>query len=131
MFRRSGQWFQALSFGLLSITLATSASAQYTFNPLNADEQPGIRYFGSAKDEHGLMMAGVVITLDSPKLEYVLITDPQGRFHMMLDLSATADVVSASCSKPGFQVVRVTKRNGIGPRPSVQVDCVMRPVTPG
>jgi hypothetical protein len=105
--------------------------AQYKFNPMNADEQPGIRYFGSAKDEHGLLVPDVVITLETPKMEYVVFTDPQGRFHMVLDLSATADVVSASCAKPGFQLVRVTKRNGIGPRPSVQVDCVLRQVAAG
>jgi hypothetical protein len=111
---------------------AKVATAQYQFNPNNADEQmPGIRYFGSAKDEHGSLVPGVVVRLDTPKLEYVLFTDAQGRFHMMLDVSVTADVVSASCSKPGFQLVRVTKRNGIGPRPSVQVDCVMRRAAAG
>ena len=107
----------------------TRAYAQYSFNPLNADEQvPGIRYFGSAKDENGLMLTGVVVRLDSPRLEYVLFTDATGHFHKILDMSITSEVVSASCSKPGFQSVRVMKRKGAGPKPSVQVDCVMRRV---
>jgi hypothetical protein len=103
------------------------ASAQYVFNPANADEQtPGIRYFGSAKDDNGSMLPGVVIRLDTPAVQYVLFTDEQGRFRKKLPVDALPEAVTATCAKPGFQLVRVTKRPGQGPRPSVQIDCLLR-----
>jgi hypothetical protein len=113
--------------GMAAMATTLGASAQYVFNPANADEQtPGIRYFGSAKDDNGSMLPGVVIRLNTPNIEYVLFTDEQGRFRKKLPVDAVPSAVSATCAKPGFELVRVTKRPGEGPRPSVQIDCLLR-----
>jgi len=124
-----GGFLRAPLLGIAAMLAMPSASAQYVFNPANADEKtPGIRYFGSAKDDNGSMLSGVVIRLNTPNVDYVLFTDDQGRFRKKLPVDAIPDEVSATCAKPGFQTVRVTKRAGQGPRPSVQVDCLLHAI---
>jgi hypothetical protein len=52
------------AFGVLC-----AAHAQYLFDPSNADEQaPGIRYFGSAKDDKGILIPGVTVSGVKPVL---------------------------------------------------------------
>ena len=118
----------ALLGGVAALTLVSSAWAQYMFNPANADEQGNaIRYFGSAEDDNGALLGGVTILLDTTELAYTAITDEQGRFHVLLPLAGWGvDRVSPTCFKAGFEAVRVTKRPGMGPRPTVQIDCVLR-----
>ncbi len=109
------------------------ALAQYAYDPSNPDEQgPGIRYFGSAKDEKGSLLQGVTVLIDSDETAYVFVTDDQGRFRGKVPLNMVAGKITAECSKPGFQVVRVTKRAGpTAPNPTVQVDCVLRAASAG
>ena len=89
---------------------------------------PGIRYFGAAKDENGALLPDVTITLSTQQADYILITDQLGRYHVKLPVQAVAGTVAAKCSKAGFTQVRVSKRTGpTGPKPTVQVDCVLAP----
>ena len=106
--------------------MGSLASAQYTFDPASADEQtPGTRYFGSAKDDNGALLAGVTVEIDTPESKLVVITDAQGRFRVKIRLDTEA--LSLKCYKAGFELVRVIKRPGTGvPKPTVQVDCVLR-----
>jgi hypothetical protein len=115
-----------------ALTLCAPAVAQYVFDPDAADEQPGIRYFGSAKDERGALLPRVTIRIDSSKTDFVVVTNEQGRFSANLPLELTPDKITATCSRAGFELVRLTKRNGpIGPRLTVQIDCVLRPAKSG
>ncbi len=125
--------WQLAASALLATLLLSSASAQYNYDPGNADEQvPGIRYFGSAKDDQGSLLSGVSILIDSPQAAFVFITDDQGRFHGNLPLDLGPDKVAPKCFKAGFQLVRMNKRPGPqGPKPTVQVDCVLRPASSG
>lgn len=119
----------AIGGGLLAIA---PVHAQYNYDPAAADEQlPGIRYFGSAKDERGSLLPGVSILIDSPQAAFVFVTDDLGRFHGNLPLDLGADKVAPKCFKVGFELIRVNKRPGPqGPKPTVQVDCVLRPASP-
>lgn len=116
------------SIGLFALALGATASAQYSFDPSAADEQgPAIRYFGSAKDDRGILLPGVSIQIDGPDSVYVFVTDEQGRFRANLPLETVAEKVSVKCFKAGLQLVRVMKRPGPkAPRPTVQVDCILR-----
>ena len=90
----------------------SSASAQYVFDPNNADEQSGgIKYFGSAKDDHGVLLPGVTILIGR---ELTLVTDEQGRYRGSVDPMYTPDETTIGCSKPGYRFVRMTKRPGPG-----------------
>ena len=111
---------------LLALGTIAPAMAQYAHDPSNADEQgPGIRYFGSAKDEKGSLLAGVTVLIEKAETTFVYVTDEQGRFRGTLPLNMAANV-TAACSKPGFQTVRVVKRPGPpAPKQTVQVDCVL------
>jgi hypothetical protein len=116
----------------LVCTLLTASSApvsaQYRFNPANKDEQTaGIRYFGSVKDENGVVISDATITIEADRVSFVIVTDELGRFHDTLALDMTANKVKVGCFKAGYKSIRLTKRAGvIGPRPTVQVDCVLQ-----
>jgi hypothetical protein len=114
--------------GSFALALGATASAQYSFDPSADHEQgPAIRYFGSAKDDRGILLPGVSIQIDSPDAVYVFVTDEQGRFRANLPLETVPEKVSVKCFKTGLQLVRVMKRPGPkAPRPTVQVDCILR-----
>jgi hypothetical protein len=103
--------------------------AQYSYDPSAADElgRPGNLYFGAAKEIRGGYVAGVTIVLETDQTNFVLITTAQGRFRAKLPLDTLPQNVKPSCSKPGYLVLRVSKRlpPGRGKSP-VQVDCLLR-----
>jgi hypothetical protein len=117
-----------LALALLG-TASGPAPAQYSYDPSAADElgKPGNLYFGAAKDESGAYVSAVTITLETNQTNFVLVTDAQGRFRAKLPLGTLPAHVTPTCSKPGYLVLRVTKRPGPkgGPTP-VQVDCLLR-----
>ena len=114
---------------LLALAAAVPAVAQYAYDPSAADEleKPGNLYFGSARDEAGTRIPDVTIILETSQTNFTLVTDEQGSFRAKLPLDVLPDGVRASCSRPGYVVVRVTKRLGLkkGKSP-VQVDCLLR-----
>jgi hypothetical protein len=115
--------------GLLSLAPATWA--QYEYDPSAADEQaPGIRYFGTVKDDRGSLIPGAIVALDSDRFNLVFLTDELGRFHANLPLGTTPEKVTPGCSKPGYSLIRVTKRPGpAGVKPTVQIVCILRVAT--
>jgi hypothetical protein len=121
-------WFFQAAFAQ---AVMSCAHAQYSFDPSNPDEQtPGIRYFGSAKDEKGVLIPGVtVLIVIGGRSSFVFVTDDQGRFRGTVPLTlpdSAPDTVAAKCSKTGYQFVKAIKRPGMGaPKPYVQVDCVL------
>lgn len=119
--------------GLIALSLTSPASSQYSYDPSAADEQvPAVRYFGSAKDDKGVLLPGVSIQLNSLEAVYVFVTDEQGRFRANLPLKTLTQKVAAKCYGVGFQFVRVSKRPGPrGPRPTVQLDCILRRTASG
>jgi hypothetical protein len=116
--------------GLVLCGVASSpATAQYAYDPTAADElgKPGNLYFGSARDERGRYVPDVTITLETHQTNFVLVTDDKGRFRAKLPLATLAANVKPTCSKPGYLVLRVTKRPGPKGAPTpVQVDCLLR-----
>jgi len=123
-----------LVLGTLASSLAP-AWAQYTYNPNNADEKtPGVRYFGSAKDERGALLAGVVVIVRTSLGNYTLLTDETGHFHVKVpfNLIPSGELVFTTCYKAGYELVRLTKRPGIpGQNPAEQIDCVLRRAASG
>ena len=115
----------ALALCLLAL-LTAPALAQYVFDPSNADEQgPGIKYFGSAKDDRGALLPGVTITIAGA---FTLVTDAQGRYRGLVDDIYQGDKTPIGCSKPGYSFVRMDRRAGPagGARQTYQADCVLR-----
>jgi hypothetical protein len=118
----------AAGVGLASLMPLSSASAQYSFNPNNADENgPGIKYFGSAKDDQGALLPGVTMVIAHA---YTLVTDDQGRYRGNIDEMYTVENTPVGCSKPGYEFVRVVKRNGPtnGAKKTIQADCVLHKI---
>ena len=118
----------AAGIGLASLMPLSSASAQYSFNPNNADENgPGIKYFGSAKDDQGALLPGVTMVIAHA---YTLVTDEQGRYRWNIDEMYTIENTPVGCSKPGYEFVRVVKRPGPtnGTKQTIQADCVLHKI---
>lgn len=110
---------------LAGLALVSSASAQYSFDPSNADEQGGgIKYFGSAKDERGALLPSVTVKIANA---FMFVTDEQGRYRGSVDDNYTPDETTVVCSKPGYQFVRVVKRPGPAgaARQTVEADCLL------
>ena len=126
--RHALQWFLKAAVAQVVISCAY---AQYSYDPSNPDEQtPGIRYFGSAKDERGVPITGVtVLIVIEGRSSFVFVTDDAGRFRGTLPQTfadSAPDKVSAKCQKPGYRFVKVNKRPGVGaPKPYMQLDCVL------
>jgi hypothetical protein len=118
---------QRLLWQVLPLMGFGSVEAQYTFDPAAHDEERGIHYFGSARDSNGALLRGVIVSIDSDRDSYVLVTDEVGRFKVILPLGTVPEATTVKCSKAGYYFVRVTKRVEIKPsRLSVQVDCLLR-----
>ena len=115
-----------LRFALLALIVATPASAQYAFDPNSADEQgPGIKFFGSAKDDQGALIPGVSVFVTKAN---VFFTDKQGRYRGNVDLGAETAKAPVECSKVGYELVRVTKRPGPAnvKKQTIEANCVLR-----
>jgi hypothetical protein len=114
----------ALGFFLAALSVSP-ALAQYNFDPNNADEKgPGIKYFGSAKDDQGALLPGATIMIAH---YFTMVTDEQGRYRGNVDGSYTANDTPVGCSKPGYSFVRMSKRPGPpgGVKQTVEADCVL------
>ena len=113
---------------IAALMFAFPVSAQYSFDPNNADEKSGgIKYFGSAKDDQGALLPGVTILIGR---ELVLVTDQQGRYRGSVDPMYTPDQTTIVCSKPGYKFVRAIKRPGpVGAaRQTVEANCILHKV---
>ena len=118
----------AAGSAIAGLLFVSSASAQYSFDPSNADEQSGgIKYFGSAKDDQGALLSGVTILVGR---ELVLVTDAQGRYRGSVDPQYTPDVTTLGCSKPGYQFVSMIKRPGPAgaAQQTVEANCVLHKI---
>jgi hypothetical protein len=105
--------------------------AQYAFNPAAADEGPGIKYFGSAKDTNGAPLPDVSIQIRGDNTTFVSVTDNQGRFRENVTLDMVPEKVRLKCFKAGYELVRLNKRLGpSAPKQTVQVDCILRATSP-
>lgn len=116
---------------LLAGTLAASpGQAQYAFDPAAADEldKPGVHFFGIAKDESGRPVPDVLVVLEDIATSYTLVTNQAGRYRARLPVGTTPRGVTATCSRPGYVALRVSKRPGATRQtgPTVQVDCLLR-----
>jgi hypothetical protein len=110
---------------MAALAPVSSASAQYIFDPRNADEQGGgIKYFGSAKDEQGALLPGVTIQIAGA---FTLVTDEQGRYRGFVNEIYPGETTPIVCFRPGYQFVRVIKRPGPagGVAKTFQADCVL------
>lgn len=117
--------------GTMASVINTAALAQYVYNPNNADEGPGIRYFGSAKDDNGALLPDVSIQIIGNNLTYMLITDAQGRYRQLVPLGMDTQKTTVRCFKAGYELVRLNKRLGpSAPKQTVQADCILRSVNP-
>lgn len=107
---------------------ALPAAAQYTFDPTTDILQGGHVYFGAAKVDGGGYLSDVSVVLEIDQTNYIFVTNRLGRFSARLPIEVNSDGVVATCSKPGYEVVRVSKRRGTNAgKASLQVDCTLRP----
>ena len=123
-----GRFRQAAVGVLAAWFLISPAVAQYIFDPSNADEKGGgIKYFGSAKDDQGVLVPGVTMTIAGA---FTLVTDAQGRYRGFVNEIYPGETTPIVCSKPGYEFVRVIKRPGPagGVAQTFQADCILHKV---
>ena len=85
-------------------------------------------YFGSTKDTEGRFLSGVTVEFNADNTTYVMVTDDAGRYKLHIPKYFSPSQVKFNCSKPGFGLVRTTKRpppaHALSP---IQADCVLAP----
>lgn len=115
----------AVLMSLCTLAFASGAWAQYSYNPNNPDEHGSdTRYFGSVKDERGQALKGVAILV---KHAFVFISDEAGRYVGYAPADPSPKTVLIGCAKPGYTLVRMTKRAGSTKQKLwVQADCILR-----
>lgn len=125
--------WRSFAMALGAALMVSSAYAQYFSDETLGAATPRdhVRYFGSAKDENGKLLADVTILLEGEQASFVFLTNHDGRFRGALPLQIPGTSVKARCVKSGFESLRIIKRPGpkTGAEPSMQVDCVLRKVS--
>ncbi len=118
----------------LAVLLALGAAgiagaAAYVFDPAAAHEQGAVNaWFGAARSTDGRYLAGVTVLLETPGIDYVVVTDARGRFRIKLPLDLKPGAVTPRCSLHGYRQLRISKRLPPDGRSSpVQVDCLLEP----
>jgi hypothetical protein len=112
------------------VLAATSAVAQYEYDPLNADEigRHDIRVFGVVKDDRGRFVEGATVLIDQVTLIQVQTTSVSGRYTVSLPIEISPDQIRVSCSKPGYDFMRQTRiAGGADKKKWVEVNCLLRP----
>ena len=117
----------AVLLSLCTLAFASGAWAQYSYNPNNPDEHGSdTRYFGSVKDESGQAVKGVAILV---RRTFVFTSDEAGRYVGYAPADPSPNKVLIGCAKPGYTLVRMTKRAGSTKQKQwVQADCILRKV---
>ncbi|MEM1189425.1 MAG: carboxypeptidase-like regulatory domain-containing protein [Pseudomonadota bacterium] len=122
---------RTLSLALLALCqMPLTASGQFYGNAVPAellDLQSGSVWFGSVRDGSGEFLADATVLLDSGVIEYVAVTDLDGRFRLVLPESTVADEVTPFCAHPGFSTFELRlRRPGRERRTPVELSCTLR-----
>lgn len=96
------------------------------FIPRDAHRQVNI-WFGSVRDKAGSHVPNATIVLVTRQIDYVAVSDVQGRFRLELPLSVKPADVKARCSRKGFSTVRIVRRLPRGGAATpVEISCYLR-----
>jgi hypothetical protein len=120
-----------LNFGCLGLLLAPVAAGWtqiYLPDPKMDIDTAANTYFGSTKDVAGRFLSGVTVEFSAENTSYIMVTDDAGRFKLHIPKYFAPNILKFNCSKPGFVLVRATKRRPPGRAISpVQADCMLAP----
>jgi hypothetical protein len=113
----------------IAAAISNGADAQIYLPDTKPDvDQTTNVYFGSTKDTDGRFLSGVTASIKVDNATYLMVTDDAGRFKIRVPKNFPASRLKFSCSRPGYVLVRATKRPPPGNAPSpVQADCVLAP----
>jgi hypothetical protein len=130
--RNNSLMFRSICFGAWAffVLAATAAHAQYEYDPSNADEmgRHDVRVFGVVKDDRGRFIEGATVLIDQVSLIQVQTTSVSGRYTVSLPIEIPPDQIRVSCSKPGYEFVRLTRlAGGADKKKWVEVNCLLRP----
>ena len=80
------------------------------FKPDNISDVPSNVYFGAAKDSSGNYVPGSTIVVATSLMDFVAVTDRQGRFRLTLPVDIAPAEVNARCSHNAFSESRISRR---------------------
>jgi hypothetical protein len=95
------------------------------------DEEPGLSFFGEAKEVGSLRsIAGVRVQAERGPRRLLVNTDADGRYklHPNFGLDVLSDSITISCAKEGYQTIDVSRRRMSDTADApVEVDCLLEP----
>lgn len=102
--------FAAL-IGLASMSAPVAAQLYGNFIPRgNHDNNPVNVWFGAAKDAAGRYVPGATIVLQTRQVDFVAVTNGQGRYRLELPVNIRPSEVRVRCSRQGYLTARVIRR---------------------
>jgi len=121
----------------LVVLIAFTAIVQSSGNsyagesPSERDEEPGLSFFGEAKETGSLRsIAGVLVKAELGARRIFVNTDAEGRFklHPNFGTEISSDSITISCAKVGYQTLDVSRRRMSNAADApVEVDCLLEP----
>jgi hypothetical protein len=95
------------------------------------DEEPGLSFFGEAKEAGSLRsIAGVRAKAELGARRILVNTNAEGQFklHPNFGHDVSSDSITISCAKEGYQTLDVSRRRMSSAADApVQVDCLLEP----
>lgn len=116
-----------LAIMIASVTPPVAAQMYTDFNPAGNNDVPANVYFGAARDTIGNYIHGATIVIATSSMDFVAITDKEGRFRVTLPVEISPSEVETRCSHNAYaqsQVRRrLPRRNALTP---VEISCSLR-----
>jgi hypothetical protein len=95
------------------------------------DEQPGLSFFGEAKEVGSLRsIENVQVKAELGTRRIMVQTNAEGRFKLLPNFGSevSSDSITVSCAKEGFQTLDVSRRRMSSAADApVEVDCLLEP----
>ncbi|MFA7584964.1 MAG: carboxypeptidase-like regulatory domain-containing protein [Novosphingobium sp.] len=94
--------------------------SDHTKNPVNV-------WFGAVRNGSGRYLANATIVLETRQVDFVAVTNAQGRYRLELPVAIKPAEVRARCSLRGYRTATFTRRlPRAGASTPVQLDCTLR-----
>ena len=98
-----------LTIIVAGFTTPSIAQLYSDFSPASNDSAENV-YFGAAKDGDGNYVRGATVVVATSLMDFVAVTDDQGRFRLSLPVDITPSEVKARCSHNAYRDSRIVRR---------------------
>ena len=118
----------AVAMGMAMLPGGASAQLYGNFTPRSDHSKNPVNvWFGAVRNGSGRFLANATVVLETRQVDFVAVTNAQGRYRLELPVSIKPADVRARCSMRGYRTATFTRRlPRAGASTPVQLDCTLR-----